>query len=101
MKSLWLALLLISLCYCLPLEAGEKEPRVLVREAILPVSRAEAWHYWTSDEGIQQSVGVKGSDIELKNGGKYEIYFGMDYPVGKRGTEGCKVLCYDPLEMLA
>lgn len=69
--------------------------------AVLPCSLAEAWHLWTTNDGIQNGIGVQGSDIELKLGGKYEIYFGMTNPVGQRGSEGCTVLCYHPMEMLA
>jgi uncharacterized protein YndB with AHSA1/START domain len=78
-----------------------KTKRLLEKEFVLPASRAEAWHLWTTNEGFRKSVGVKGTDIELKLSGKFEIYFGMDLPVGKRGSEGCTVLAYHPLEMLA
>jgi uncharacterized protein YndB with AHSA1/START domain len=77
------------------------KPRMIEKEVVLPASRAEVWHLWTTNEGIQKSVGVKGSDIELKRGGKFEIYFGMEMPPGRRGSEGCKILAFDPLEMLA
>lgn len=97
--------LLLALVLCVatnPLLADEpKTKRTLEKEVVLSAPRAEVWHLWTTNEGFQKSVGVKGSDIELKLGGKFEIYFGMDLPAGKRGSEGCTILAYHPLEMLA
>jgi uncharacterized protein YndB with AHSA1/START domain len=84
-----------------PLSAADPAGRLLEKSIVLPVPRAEAWHYWTTNEGFRQSVGVQGSDIELKLGGKYEIYFSMTAPAGQRGSEGARVLAYHPLEFLA
>ncbi|MFT3879281.1 MAG: SRPBCC domain-containing protein [Gemmatales bacterium] len=80
---------------------AETGTRQFEHTAVLPCSLAEAWHLWTTNEGFQKSVGVQGSDIELKIGGKYEIYFGMTLPVGQRGSEGSTVLSYHPMEMFA
>ena len=96
-------LLCLSLLLTLTLSVWAAEPgaRQFEHTAIFPCSLAEAWHLWTTNDGFQKSVGVQGSDIELKLGGKYEIYFGMTLPVGQRGSEGCIVLSYLPLEMFA
>lgn len=82
-------------------QAGDPENRQFEHSAVYPCSLAEAWYLWTTNNGFQKSVGVQGSDIELFLGGKYEIYFGMNLPAGSRGSEGCKVLSYAPMEMLA
>src|SRR5262249_35862709 len=39
--------------------------------------------------------------VELAVGGAYEWYFSMDAPEGQRGSEGCKVLSYEPMSMLS
>lgn len=42
-----------------------------------------------------------GSLIEVRPGGKFELYFRADGPEGERGSEGCTVLSYLPEEMLS
>ena len=63
-----------------------------------PVS--SAWNAWTTHEGLKSFFGVQ-NEVELCIGGKYEIYFLMNNPVGLRGSEGCKILSYLPLKMLS
>ena len=58
------------------------------------------WHAWTTNEGIQSWL-VENSDIELKIGGKFEIYFGADMPKGSQGSELCTILSYAPHKMLS
>jgi uncharacterized protein YndB with AHSA1/START domain len=96
----WFACL-FSVCFAALASAGDPAGRLLEKKAVLPIPRAEAWHYWTTNEGFQKSVGVQGSDIDLKLGGKYEIYFSMQAPAGQRGSEGASVLAYHPLEFIA
>jgi len=38
---------------------------------------------------------------ELRPGGPFEIFFGPDQPAGKRGSETCTVLSFDPRRMLS
>lgn len=45
--------------------------------------------------------GVPHADIELKPGGKYEIFFSKSVPEGQRGSEGCTILAHAPDVMLA
>lgn len=97
----WLRTLLCFAAMTAPAQAGDPAGRLLEKEIVLPVPRAEAWHYWTSNEGFQKSVGVQGSNVELKLGGKYEIYFSLEAPAGQRGSEGATVLAYEPLEFVA
>ena len=83
----WLRTLLCFAAMTAPAQAGDPAGRLLEKEIVLPVPRAEAWHYWTSNEGFQKSVGVQGSNVELKLGGKYEIYFSLEAPAGQRGSD--------------
>jgi uncharacterized protein YndB with AHSA1/START domain len=55
----------------------------------------EIWNRWTTEKGIK-SFFASDCDIELKIGGKYEIYFLPDAEYGQKGSEGCKVLSYLP-----
>lgn len=72
----------------------------VVKEVLIPGSPAEVFHCWTTSEGFKSFMSVE-SNIELRVGGKFEIYFSMDPPAGLRGSEGCQVLAYIPDEMLA
>ncbi len=85
-----------------PLPPGETDAgRMLQKEIVMNASRAEVWHLWTTNEGMRAALGLTGTDIDLKLGGKFEIYFSMSPPAGQRGSEGCTILSYDPLEMFA
>ena len=57
------------------------------------------WEKWTTNEGIK-SFFAADSNIELKINGKYEIYFSTDAPLGSRGSEGCRILAYEPKRQL-
>ena len=61
----------------------------------------EVWSAWTSSEGLASWWGPPGSNIELRIGGSYEIYFSLDEEEGRRGSEGCRVLAYVPGESLS
>jgi uncharacterized protein YndB with AHSA1/START domain len=76
--------------------------RILRKEAVVKASPADAWHAWTTSEGIA-SFFSKESMIELRIGGPYELYMGGSEPdaAGKRGSQGCKILSYIPQRMLA
>jgi len=79
------------------MEISEK----IIKKSIRIKAPAEiAWKTWTTHEGLKAFIGVE-NDIEIKIGGKFEIYFLMDNPLGLRGSEGCKVLSYLPKEMLS
>lgn len=72
-----------------------------IRKTItIHASAEEAWKSWTTHDGLKQFFGME-NDVELRIGGKFEIYFLMDNPVGLRGSEGCRVLSYLPYEMLS
>ncbi len=76
------------------------DERVLRKETTVDATRAEVWATWTTVDGVK-SFFAPDADIELKLGGKYEIYFMPDAPAGDRGADGCTVLSYLAPEMLA
>jgi uncharacterized protein YndB with AHSA1/START domain len=77
---------------------GELDP--IVVEAVIPAMPGDVWKCWATEEGMKSFM--TDCKIELKIGGAYELYFGgKDVPAGERGSEGCKVLSYEPGRMLS
>jgi uncharacterized protein YndB with AHSA1/START domain len=74
--------------------------RTLHHEIVVEASLEDVWEAWTTNEGINSFLSPH-CDVELKIGGKYEIYFDMSAEPGLRGAEGCHVLSYLPMEMLS
>lgn len=83
-------------------KSEKKGERVIAKEVIVDAPRARVWHAWTTEEGIA-SFFSPDCKIELTIGGPYELYMGMKEPdeAGYRGSEGCKVLSYIPMEMVS
>ena len=76
--------------------------KVLRKEAIVDAPLEKVWWAWTTPEGIA-SFFSPASTIELRIGGPYELYMSMKSPdeSGLRGSEGCKLLAFEPREMLS
>lgn len=81
------------------IEGASPESSIEV-EGVIDAPVAEVWRSWTTNEGIRAFL-VQGSNVELRIGGPYELFFGMDQPEGSRGSETCKVLSYEPMRMLS
>ena len=81
-------------------DAGQPGERILQLETTIRAPLARVWHAWTTEQGII-AYGPETASIDLRLGGKYEWYFSMDAPEGSRGSEGCRILSYLPMEMLA
>jgi uncharacterized protein YndB with AHSA1/START domain len=60
----------------------------------------KVWHAWTTNEGARAFFSPR-TNIELRPGGPYEIFFLPDAPEGQRGSEGCRVLAFDPPRMVS
>lgn len=73
---------------------------VIHKTRTISCSTYEAWHKWTTHEGLLTFFG-RDNKIELYPGGAFEIYFLLDNPYGLRGSEGCKVLSYIPEKMFS
>lgn len=73
--------------------------RIEVTE-VIPAPIDEVWKSWTTSEGMTAFIGAP-SDIELRRGGKFEIYFDETAPQGSRGSETCEVVSYMPGRMLS
>ena len=81
-------------------DAGRSRERVLQLETTIRAPLARLWHAWTTERGIT-AYGPERASVDLRLGGKYEWYFSMDAPEGARGSEGCTILSYLPMKMLA
>ncbi len=71
--------------------------RKIEQEATVAGSLQEVWNAWTTVPGVTSFFGP-GADLELKPGGKYEIYF--DINEKKIGCNGCTVISFDPQRRL-
>jgi uncharacterized protein YndB with AHSA1/START domain len=82
-------------------EAPPNDPLAPIHtEVVVSAPVSEVWHCWTTSEGIGSFL--TNAHVELRIGGPFEIYFGgADVPEGQRGSEGCKVLSYEPERMLS
>lgn len=74
--------------------------RMIVKKRTLDRSVQELWKAWTSHEGLKSFFG-RDNEVELRPGGKFEIYFLMDREPGFRGSESCQVLSFLPEKMLS
>jgi uncharacterized protein YndB with AHSA1/START domain len=74
--------------------------KILKKSEIIPAPVAEVWKAWTTSEGAATFFAPK-ANIELRLGGPFEILFDLDVSPGNRGSEGCTVLSFLPLEMLS
>lgn len=75
--------------------------RTLVKERTIAADRATAWADWTSAEGIGRWWNPPASNIDLRIGGPFELFFLPDAETGQRGSDGCVYLAYVPDEMVA
>jgi uncharacterized protein YndB with AHSA1/START domain/uncharacterized protein YciI len=74
--------------------------RLIRYEVHVAAPLEEVWKAWTTVEGVKRFF-ASDAKIEMKIGGAYEIYFGPEEKQGLRGSEGCEVLSFLPMEMLS
>lgn len=79
--------------------AGADPLAPIVAEAVVEAPPAEVWRCWTTSDGIRSFL--TDAKVELRIGGPFEIYFTPEAPEGKRGSEGCVILSYEPTNMLS
>lgn len=83
-------------------DAASESDKSIVRTATVQASPAEVWRAWTTTEGMTEWW-VDEADIELKIGGKFELYMlpATEDNAGSRGSERCTILAYAKERMLA
>lgn len=74
--------------------------RQLDKNARIALPVAAVWTAWTTAAGLKAFLGTEAS-IELRSGGKYEIYFDPSQPTPDQGSESCTVLSFLPERMLS
>jgi uncharacterized protein YndB with AHSA1/START domain len=79
---------------------GEARDRVLRAEMVLEAPVERVWRAWTTEEGIR-SFFARGSHIEARVDGAYEIFFDPSQPPGKRGADDMRILALEPNRRLA
>lgn len=78
--------------------ASGADIRSLTKVVTVAASPLDVWSVWTSNDGIASWWGPPASNIELRIGGAFELFFMPDAPEGLRGSDGCRVLAYVPGE---
>ncbi|MBC8386186.1 MAG: SRPBCC domain-containing protein [Candidatus Cloacimonetes bacterium] len=72
----------------------------IYQEIVIPARLAAVWNAWTVKEELTKFFAPE-AEIEMKIGGKYEMYFLLKNPVGSRGGEGNRILSFVPQKMLS
>ena len=65
--------------------------RILEKHIIVECSIDEAFNAWTTEAGVTSFLAPK-ARIDLRPGGRYEILFDLEAPVGQQGSEGQTVM---------
>lgn len=79
---------------------AEISDRVLYKEVTVKAPLDSVWNAWTTNEGAHEFFSPY-TNIQLRTGGPFEIYFSNDGELGMRGSEGCKVLSFLPKSMFS
>src|SRR5215471_12827863 len=69
--------------------------RSVRKQSVVSASPSVVWENWTTPAGITSFFAPK-ANIEPRIGGLYELFFELKSPRGFQGTEGCRVLRFDP-----
>ena len=74
--------------------------RKISADVVVPADLRQIWEAWTTEEGAKTFF-APDCKIDLVPGGAYELYFDLSSPEGLRGGEGCKILAFQPMDMLS
>ena len=89
----------IALAFMQTLAAQPLAPDIMVTKVInAPV--ADVWKAWTTAEGIESFFAPKAAKVVPEPGGAFELWFGLDFPEGSRGSEGCLFHSVVPMQQL-
>jgi uncharacterized protein YndB with AHSA1/START domain len=66
---------------------------------VLGAPGERVWQAWTTEDGIR-SFFARGSRIEPRVDGAYEIWFDPSQPAGRRGADDMRILALEPLRRL-
>ena len=101
-RTLALAAALLLSATFLPMPASAAEPLApdIVVTKVIDAPVADVWNAWTTAEGIESFFAPKAAKVVPEPGGAFELWFGLDYPEGSRGSEGCLVHSVVPMHQL-
>lgn len=85
----------VAMSILLPGSAVEAGERILRTEVTVPAPIEDVWAAWTTDPGVQTFF-ARGSHIEPRVDGLYEIHFEPSAPAGSRGADGMRILVFEP-----
>lgn len=94
----WLALAVALLAR--DAAAAELGERVLRAEVVVNGPIGEVWRSWTTSDGARTFF-APDAWIEPRVDGAYELYFRPEAPAGLRGSEGMRILAFEPEKRLA
>jgi uncharacterized protein YndB with AHSA1/START domain len=98
-RALISAVFFVALLLAIPVLAQPLQPDIIVTRTInAPV--ADVWRAWTTPEGIESFFAPKAARVVPEPGGAFELWFGLDYPEGSRGSEGCLFHSVTPQKQL-
>ena len=72
----------------------------IIKQIIINSPPDIVWNAWTCPEHLTSFFAPE-VDVEIKPGGKFEMYFLLDNPPGTRGGEGNRILSFVPEKMLS
>jgi uncharacterized protein YndB with AHSA1/START domain len=78
--------------------AAQATDRIIVASVEVEASPEAIWELWTTEQGL--TFFAPASRIDLRPGGRYEVYFLPDAPEGQRGSEGTTILGFQTERML-
>ena len=79
---------------------GKNPERVIRAETIVDASLDKVWDAWTTEEGIKSFL-APACNIDVRVYGPYEIFFDPEAEPGRWGSEGSKILAFQPKKMLS
>ena len=89
----------LALCFVQAAASQPLAPDITVTRLIdAPV--ADVWKAWTTVEGIESFFAPKAAKVVPEPGGAFELWFGVDFPEGSRGSEGCMFHSVTPMQQL-
>lgn len=77
-----------------------ENPLTLQFEKIIPAPLESVWQAWTTEAGVRTFFAPQCA-IDLRPGGRYEMYFDLEAPPGSCGGEGCVMLAIEDQAMLS
>ena len=95
MKKLLCCLLMVVL----PLLAHAAE-RSIDKDVVVAAPLAQAWHAWTTREGIV-SFFAPDAHVQARPGGAFQIYFDPGAAPGSKGADDTRFMAVQPMQMLS